>query len=120
MQRIDVLVPRGMKVDVRVSVVDGFKKPVIKQSEQSRTARIPEVGRFVRQYLPDLIHSLDGNYDNLPLQINDIRWLVIDQGYTDTEVKHEVTQTLVSASGAIEAKKQVRDHISELLVPLAA
>jgi hypothetical protein len=117
MRYIDVLVPKGLRVGVRIRQVEGLKRPQIVMGN-SGVERLPIVGSFVVQNIEALGHTLGGNYDELPPAINKVRWGIIDGGYSDLEVRNEVNQTLKGALGDPLVKKLLEEHISELLLPL--
>jgi hypothetical protein len=115
MQRIDIDLPSRSPIEVRIHLKEGISRPAVRMVE--RMVRIPEVGGFVVRHIEELVYSLGGNYDHLPPEINQVRWQVFDGGFTDQEVSNEVTQTLKAASGDLEAKRRLGEHIAGLFKP---
>jgi hypothetical protein len=56
MRRIDVLVPKGRKVDIRIRQVKGLKTPQIVIA-QERVDRLPFVGSFLVKNIESLSHT---------------------------------------------------------------
>ncbi len=118
MRHINIEVPAHQSTHIRISLKEGIKRPVITSDES--LARIPFVGSFLVKNIESLGYTLGGNYEELPDEINQVRWGIIDGGFTDQEVYNEVKQTLKSASGGAESKNRIGQHVSELLLPLVA
>ena len=95
MSRILIEIPRSQANQIDIRFKD--QGPLIIRRIGERVARIPEIRKFLSTHIEALVHTLGGNYDELPPEIDQIRQFIIHNGYTDDEVRHEVKQTLKQA-----------------------